>query len=522
MNTTEFLAISAAIVPDRHALVFEGRRTTFHALQNRVDSLADGMAGLGVGPGDRVAMLQVNTDRYIETYFATAKLDAVFVPMNFRSRADELTYMLNDAAPKVLFSGARYADSVCSFAKDLVSVRHFVAMDEDVDGWSSYDDLLSTESPDERYPGADDQDLTILLFTAGTTGSPKGVMLSHESFASYIMSDVTPADPDDEERNILTVPLYHIAGIQAALSAIYGGRTIVIQRQFEPGEWMALVERERVGRAMMVPTMLKGLMDHDEFHDRDLSSLRVITYGAAPMPLDVIKRAIQEFPGASFINAFGQTETAATITRLPPDDHVLTGTPQEIETKLKRLSSIGKPLADVEVWIVGEDGEPVGTGEVGEIVAKGARLMKGYWNLDKATAETIRGGWLYTGDLGYMDDDGYIFLSGRAKDFIKRAGEMISPEEVEQVLCSHPSIDEAAIIGVPDPNWGERVRAIVVPRPGREVDEAEIIEYCRQRLASFKKPESVVVVEALPRNSMGKVLKTELRALYSEPIAMPD
>jgi len=522
MNTTEFLAISAAIVPDRQALVFEDRRTTFEALQNQVDRLADGLAQLGVGPGDRVAMLEVNTDRYIEAYFATAKLDAVFVPMNFRARAEELTWMLNDSTPKVLFAGARYADTVRSFAGELVSVRHFVAIDEAVDGWLSYDELVSMEAHVERYPAADDQDLTMLLFTAGTTGSPKGVMLSHESFASYILSDVTPADPDDEERNILTVPMYHIAGIQAVMSAIYGGRTLVIQRQFEPGEWMALVERERVGRAMMVPTMLKGLMDHDEFHDRDLSSLRVITYGAAPMPLEVIKRAIQEFPGTSFINAFGQTETAATITRLPPDDHVLTGSPTEIEAKLRRLSSIGKPLEDIEVRIVGEDGEPVDQGQVGEIVARGARLMKGYWNLNEATADTIRDGWLYTGDLGCMDDDGYIFLSGRARDFIKRAGEMISPEEVEQVLCSHPSIDEAAIIGVPDVDWGERVRAIVVPRPGKEVDEADVIEYCRRRLASFKKPESVVVVEALPRNTMGKVLKTVLRELYSDPIATPD
>ncbi len=519
MNTSEFLAISAAIVPDREALVFEDRRTTFEELQARVDGLANGLAQLGVASGDRVAILQVNTDQYIETYFATAKLDAVFVPLNFRSRADELTYMLNDSTPKVLFAGARYAESVRSFAGDLVSVQHFVAMDAEVGGWLTYDDLVSIDADDERYPTADDQDLTILMFTAGTTGYPKGVMLSHESFASYIMSSVTPADPDEEERNILTVPMYHIAGMQAVLSAMYGGRTLVIQPQFDPGEWLSLVEREGVDRAMMVPTMLKGLMDHAEFHDHDLSSLRVITYGAAPMPLEVIKRAISEFPKAHFINAFGQTETAATITMLPPDDHMLNGTPEEIEVKLRRLSSIGKPLDDVEVRIVGEDGEPVELGDVGEIVAQGGRLMKGYWNQAGATAETIRGGWLYTGDLGYMDDDGYIFLAGRAKDFIKRAGEMISPEEVEQVLQSHPAIDEAAIIGVPDLDWGERVRAIVVANPGEDVDEAEVIEYCRGRLASFKKPESVVVVDELPRNAMGKVLKTELRERHSEPIA---
>ena len=236
------------------------------------------------------------------------------------------------------------------------------------------------------------------------------------------------------------------------------------------------------------------------------------------MPVEVIKRAIVEFPNAQFINAFGQTETAATITMLPPEDHVLDGTPEEVDRKLKRLSSIGKPLVDVEVRIVSEEGDDVDDGEVGEIVARGERLMKGYWNQESATAETIRGGWLYTGDLGYMDEDGYIFLAGRAKDFIKRGGEMISPEEVEQTLHSHPDIDEAAIIGVPDDDWGERVRALVVAKPGHDVDEADVIEFCRQRLASYKKPESVVALPELPRNPLGKVLKRVLREDHSYPV----
>ena len=336
-------------------------------------------------------------------------------------------------------------------------------------------------------------------------------MLTHNSFSSYVLSHVTPADPESDERNILTVPLYHIAGMQAMISAIYGGRTLIIQRQFDAKSWMELVEQESVDRAMMVPTMLKMLMDHEDFHEHDMDSLRVITYGAAPMPVEVVRRAIVEFPNAQFINAFGQTETAATITMLPPEDHVLKGPPEEVERKLKRLSSIGKPLDDVDVRIVDEDGVDSTIGEVGEIVARGERLMRGYWGQDSATAETIRDGWLYTGDLGYWDEDGYIFLAGRSKDFIKRGGEMISPEEVEKVLHSHPDIEEAAIIGIPDVDWGERVRAVVVSKPGHEVEEDDVIEYCRQRLASFKKPESVVVIAELPRSPMGKVLKRILK-----------
>jgi acyl-CoA synthetase (AMP-forming)/AMP-acid ligase II len=459
-------------------------------------------------------MLHVNCNQHIEAYFASAKLDAVFVPLQFRARADELAHMVNDCAPKALIAGSRYVDLVGSLGDRMDSVQHTILLDGAEDGWHDYEGLLRSASDDEQFPSGDDDDLTIIMYTAGTTGFPKGVMLSHGSFSSYILGNVTPADPETEERNILTVPLYHVAGVQAVMAAIYGGRTLIVQGQFEAKQWMGLVERERANRAMMVPTMLKVLMDHPDFHGHDLSSLEVITYGAAPMPLEVIKRAIKEFPGTHFINAFGQTETASTITMLPPEDHILEGSAEKLDKKLKRLTSIGKPLEDVEVSIVDEDGTPVDQGSVGEIVARGPRLMKGYWNSSDATADAIRGGWLFTGDLGYCDEDGYIYLSGRAKDFIKRGGEMISPEEVEQALQSHPAVDDAAVIGVPDAVWGECVRAVVVLKARHAVGQEEITEHCRQRLAGFKKPESVVFVDELPRNPLGKVLKRVLRKQY--------
>ena len=517
MNTTEFLSISSAIVPERPAVIFDGRRITFAQLYGRVNRLANVLADLGVRAGDRVAVLQVNCNEHIEVYFASAALDSVYVPLQFRARAEELIYIVNDSGPKVLFAGAQYVELVRSFASRLESVEQYIVLEQPADGWRYYDGLIASAREDERFPEGDGEDLTAILFTAGTTGSPKGVMLSHDSFTSYILNNVDPADPEIEERNIITVPMHHIAGMQAVMAAIYGGRTLVVQRQFEPKEWMDLVEREEATRAMMVPTMLKRLMDHPDFHRHDLSSLEVITYGAAPMPREVIARAIREFPATRFINAFGQTETAATITILPPDDHLLEGSQEEIERKLKRLSSIGRPLGDVEVRIVDEDGTPVAPGEVGEIVARGSRLMKGYWHLPDATDEAFRDGWLYTGDLGYADEDGYIFLAGRARDFIKRGGEMISPEEVEQVLRSHPAVDDAAVIGVLDVDWGECVCAIVVVREGQSPSEEEIIEHCRQRLASFKKPESVIFSSELPRNPMGKVLKRILRDQYGRP-----
>ena len=520
MNTFDFLSIACSIVPDRTAVVFEGQRYSYQELAQRVNRLANALASLGVSPGDRVATFQVNCNAVVETYFAAAKLDAVFLPLNFRAKAEELAVMLRDAEPAVLMVGERYVETVKQIQTRLPAKVRPVALDKPVRGWPHYPDIIAGALDEELYcPAAGDEDTAVLMFTAGTTGTPKGVMLSHQSFSSYILSNVSPPDPEgEEERNLLSVPLYHVAGLQAMLAAIYGGRTIIVMRQFEPEEWMALAQKERANRAMMVPTMLKQLIEHPKFLDYDLSSLKVITYGASPMPIPIIVHALQVFPGVRFINAFGQTETASTITMLPPEDHDLSGPPELREKKLRRLGSIGVPLDDVEVRIVDDDGNDVPVGQTGEIVARGPRLMKGYWKQEEATRQTIRGGWLYTGDLGYRDEDGYIYLAGRSRDTIKRGGEMIAPDEVEQALMAHPAVDEAAIIGVPDEEWSERVRAIVVLKPGQTATEQELIEHCRARLSSFKKPESVVFVSVLPRNPMGKVLKRVLKEQYGGAI----
>ena len=297
MNTTGFLTIATAIVPDRPAMIFEDRRISYAELEDRVNRLSNSLADLGVGAGDRIAMLQVNCNQYVEAYFAAARLDAVYVPLNFRARADELTHMLNDAAPKVIFAGERYVSLVEECAKSVDSLEHFVALEDTAEGWHGYESLIESGDDYERVPEGDDDDLTMIMFTSGHDELPrKASCLSHDSFSSYILATVTPADPEEETSNILTVPMYHIAGVQSVMSAIFAGRTLLIQRQFEAKQWMEMVEKERANRAMMVPTMLKMLMDHPDFHRHDLSSLEVITYGAAPMPLPVIRQAIREFP----------------------------------------------------------------------------------------------------------------------------------------------------------------------------------------------------------------------------------
>ncbi len=519
MNTTEFLTITSAICPDKEAIVFEGKRYTFAQLAERTNRLGNALTALGVQKNESVATLMVNCSQCIETYFATAKIGGTYVPLNFRAKGDELTYMLNTAEATTLFVGERYLELVESIKPNLKRMKHIISVDKPHPGMSYYGNLIKTGSPDDIFTEIGDDDMTILMYTAGTTGFPKGVMLTHRSFTVYVLDNVTPPDTDTVEKNILTVPLYHVAGIQAMMAAVYGGRTVVIERQFEPTEWMGLVQAEKVSRAMMVPTMLKQLIEHPKFKDYDLSSLRVITYGAAPMPLEVIKKAIGVFTKVSFINAFGQTETASTITSLSPEDHVITGaTEAEREKKLKRLGSIGKPMPDVEMKIIDETGKDLPPGEVGEIVARGPRVMAGYWKDEEKTKKTIdKDGWVHTGDMGYKDEDGYFFLAGRATDIIIRGGENISPEEVENVIFTHPKIDDVAVIGVADDEWGEVPKAICVPKEGcDDCTPEEIMELCRQKLASYKRPRSVIFVKELPRSSVGKVLKRVLRDEYGE------
>ena len=518
MNTTEFLLITSSIVPDRVAMTFEGKELTYGEVSERVNALANALAGLGVGKGDMVAILQVNCPQYVEAYNATAKLGAIFVPLNFRAKKDELSYMLNNCEAKVLFVGERYVDIVEEMRPDLSKAEHYICLESKPEGMRNYEELIATASTDEVFTGIDDDDVTILMYTAGTTGRPKGVPLTHNSFSTYVLENVTPVDIEMEETNILTVPLYHVAGTQAVMAAIYGGRTLAMMRQFEVKDWMQTVQDQKANRAMLVPTMLKRVVDEQDFDKYDLSSLRVITYGAAPMPFEVIKKAIEMFPGVMFINAFGQTETASTITSLGPEDHVITGSEEEKEKKLKRLqSSIGKPMPDVQIKIVDENGNEVPTGEVGEILAKGPRVMSGYWKDEEKTKKALTSdGWLRTSDKGYVDEDGYIFLAGRGDDMIIRGGENISPEEVEDALYAHPKVDECAVIGVPDPEWGQEPKAVVVLKKGETSTADDIMEFCRQKLSSFKRPRYVVFVDELPRTSTGKVLKRDLRDKHGE------
>ena len=521
MNTIDFLEISSAISPDRAAIVFEGKRTTFADLSERATRLADALSKLGVQKGDRIAILQVNCSQYVEAYFATAKLGGIFVPLNFRAKQVELTHMLSNAEASVLFVGERYVDLVNSIRPDLTTVKHYICIDGKVEGVLSYEELLASGSSEPKaFAEIDDDDPSVLMYTAGTTGLPKGVPQTHSSYGFYVLQNVNPPDPEIAETNLLTMPLYHVAGMQAMLAAIYGGRTIALMKQFETKEWFETAESEKVTRAMLVPTMLKRIVEDPDFEKYDLSNLRVITYGAAACPFEVLKKTIERFPGRALINAFGGTETSSTIAMLRAEDQIITGkeTEEERERKLKRLAtSIGIPLDDVEVQIRDEEGRVLPTGEAGELIVRGPRIMKGYWKDEEKTKKAFTpDGWYRTGDKGYFDEEGYIYLCGRADDMIVRGGENISPEEVENVLYTHPKIEEAAVIGVPNPEWGSEPMAVVVLKKGETATPEEIMEFCRDKLAGFKRPRHVAFVDELPKTSTGKILRRTLRDQYGK------
>lgn len=520
MNTTDFLSIATAICPDRDCVVFEGTRFTYARIDERVNQLAHALDRL-IRKGDRVGMFSVNCSQHVEAYFSTAKLGGIYVPLNFRSKAEELEYMLDRAHVRVLFAASRYMDLVNSIAPRLPNLKKVVSVDGKEEG--SYEEMIAGEPTDEIMAEIGDDDTTILMFTSGTTGRPKAVPLRHDSFVVYVLDNVEPANPDLQEKNILSVPLYHVAGVQAMLPAIYGGRTLIMMRQFELKEWMETVQKEKATRAMLVPTMLKRIVDSPDFDAYDLSSLRVITYGAAPMPFEVIKKAIERMPDVQFINGYGQTESASTLTTLGPEDHRITGTGEEKQKKWRRLkSSIGRPLPDVTIRIVDEEGKPLGPNIPGVILAKSPRIMKGYWDDEQKTAHAMTAdGWLRTGDLGYVDEEGYVYLTGRADDLIIRGGENIAPAEIEQVINAHPKIAECAVVGVPDAEFGQQPFAYCVLKEGENCTSEEVLEFCGERIASFKKPKGVVFLEELPKSPMGKVLKKKLREAYEQAGAGP-
>ncbi len=493
--------------PDKDFLVEEERRITFRRFHARTEALAAGLQERGLRAGQRVAVLNHNSIELVEAYFGIMKAGGVAVPINVRLSPREVSTIIDDAEPSFLLAGADYLDKASPDELAYRGTRVFV-MGGERTGLPGYEELLSGPA-ESAEPDVSDDDLAMLIYTSGTTGRPKGVMLTHRNLLCDAWATCVARRLSLEEITLVTAPLYQSGALGSMLGNVLRGNTIVLLDGFDPGRVLAAIEREKVSNALFVPTMIVKLLQFPELNRYDLSTMKTVIYGAAPMPVPTLKEAMERL-GWEFMGACGATETGpAYIAFLDREDHRLDGSP-EME---KRLASIGKEGINARVRIFGPDDRPVQAGEVGEIVVRGPHIMKGYWKMPEATAEALRGGWYHTGDMGVMDEEGYIFIVDRKSDMIISGGFNIYPREIENILAGHPAVLETAVVGVPHEVWGETPRAWLVLRPGVEnPGEEAFMAYLRENLAAYKLPRGgFVFAGELPRNASGKVLKRELR-----------
>ncbi|HEX2315820.1 MAG TPA: long-chain-fatty-acid--CoA ligase [Thermomonospora sp.] len=509
---TDVLRERAQAVPDKVAYFYGDREITYRELDERVDRVAAALHAAGVGPGDRVAILDKNSLEYVEQLFGAARIGAVQVPVNYRLAPPEVAFIVNNARAKVFVVGPEFVPVLDAVAGDLEHTTHLVVIDGDGTAEPRLDYASWIAAHDSAPPAheAATSDVFVQLYSSGTTGRPKGVMLTHDNFLSVLPNTGELWGIDDDTRLMVAMPMYHIAGNALTVCVVYDGITGVISREPDPVGIARDIERRRVTHIFLVPVLLLFWQSMPEVAECDLSSLKVLLYGASPISQEVLRGALKLLPGTGFRQVYGLTETTGAITSLPPEDHDPDG------PNAHRLASAGVPNAGTEIRIADPATlEDVPTGQVGEILVRSPQNMKGYWDLPDATAAALLdGGWFRTGDAGYLDEDGYLYIHDRVKDMIISGGENIYPAEVENVLMGHPQVADCAVIGVPSEKWGETPKAVVVK--AGEVTERELIDYCRERLAHFKCPTSVDFTDAIPRNPTGKVLKRELRLPYWE------
>jgi len=502
----EILTENAKLYSNKTAFVFKEQRYTFKEVNERVNSLINALSDMGVKKGDHVGILAYNCPQYFEA-FALSKAGMVCVPLNFRSVGRELVFLINNSKINTLIVSTEFVDLVNSIRKEIEGVRNFICLNCETEGMKNYEELIKNYAPVEPAGSLAPEDDAAIYYTSGTTGQPKGAVHSHKSLIAEI--NIPNRDMSSNDVALCVMPFFHVGGSAAhQFAAFSAGATMVILEKFDETDVLKMIEKEQITYVCLVPAMIIRILDHKDLKKYNLKSLRSITYTGAPMPLEVLKKGVAYF-GQIFIQMLGQTETL-NLTLLKKEEHRLEGTAKDI----KRLESVGRPPEEGKVKIIDEKGNEVPRGQVGEIVSSSDRIMKGYWNMPKETSETVRDGWLHTGDLGRMDEDGFIYIVDRKKDMIISGGENIYSQEVEDVLYAHPAVLYAAVIGVPDKKWGEAVKAVLVLKQGMKTTEEEIVDYCKENLASYKKPKSVEFRESLPMTGSGKIQKNQIREEY--------
>ena len=505
--TADIVRVNTQHQPDAVAIVFEDEEISYGQLDKRASQVANGIIAADVSPQTRIALIDKNASNFFEILFGTAKSNTVLVSVNWRLAPPEVAFVINDALAEILFVGPDYVELVEGILDQLTTVKKVIALGGDHAIWEGYNrwrDSLATSDPMLEVEG---NDVAIQLYTSGTTGHPKGVELTNDNIIIGMAGCVDWVDVKSDDISLVCMPFFHIAGSAWGLVGLYNGIKNILVREINPPQILEIIEKERITKSLFVPAVILFLVQTPSIHTTDLSSLRTIFYGASPIPLDLLKQAIDIF-NCGFAQVYGLTETTGAVTFMSTEDHA--------DPVGNRLRSCGKALPIAEIAVFDVNGEPLPAGEVGEIVCKSPLNMKGYWNLPQATANAIRGDWFYSGDAGFMDEDGYIYIHDRIKDMIISGGENIYPAEVESALFDHPAIADVAVIGIPDDRWGERVHAIVVTAPDAELTSDDIISFARERIAGYKIPRSVDFIDMLPRNPSGKILKRELRKPYWE------
>lgn len=506
MNIGRLLTDAAELSGDRAAFVFGGQVTSYSEADLRVRALASSLRELGLERGDRVAVLLSNCPQLLESYFATWQAGGCVVPLNPRFRAEEVAYHVEDSGARTVVFGEAFRESIGEIAPRL-SAKRFVCVGNPLPGQLAYDALVENQPP-ASPAGVDvsDDEPAWLFYTSGTTGRPKGAILSHGNLTFVAvgwLADLVPLGTDDV--GLHAAPLAHGAGFHALALTLKGCTQVISSLdRFDPAAFCAAVQKHRVTNTWLVPTQIKRLLGYEDLGKWDLSSLRWVVYGGAPMYLADLEQALRRL-GRIFVQLYGQGESPMTIACLPREQHALEG------PEANRLLSCGRARSGMEVRILDAGGCELPRGQQGEICVRGPAVMKGYWHRPEATAETLRQGWLHTGDLGVMDEHGYLFILDRSKDMIISGGENVYPREVEETLMQHPSVLEACVFGVPHELWGEAVKAFVVLKPGDRASEDEILAFTHARIAAYKNPKSIEFVSGLPRNAYGKVLRREIR-----------
>ncbi len=499
---------NAKLYPNRLAVIDNLVKYTHIQVNNRVNRLANAILGLGLKKGDKVTVLNHNCYQYIELYFACAKAGTPIVPLNYRLSGRELTFIINDCKPKLIFAGKSYLPIIEKIKSDL-DCEQVVCIDDSTTGFMNYEDVINDATDSEPSVNIEEEDIAIVGYTGGTTGLPKGVLLTNRNIISSCFSIMLDFEHNIDSIYLNVPPLFHSGGAVATFAFSFVGATNVVMNSFSPEEILKNIQRLRITHTFLVPVMILFLIQYPDFHKFDISSLKLIIYGSTPMPLEPLKKAVTLLK-CGFLQVYGATETSVPCSTLNRKDHVMEGN----EEDFGRMRSAGREVLGVNVKIVDSEGQEVKTGEVGEIIVKGNNVMKGYWNQPLLTSEVLKDGWYYTGDMGKMDELNYIYIVDRKKDMIISGGENIYPKEIEDVLFKHPAVRDVAVIGVPDQMWGETIKALIIKQESANVSEKELIDYCQQNLASYKKPKSIEFVEQLPRSTAGKVLKSVLREKY--------